>query len=320
MKKVEEANNLYRTISTKPNRINPIAALFLCSVFGLTAIAQDNPLSAQQLANLLTGLKGALQENLQVVENKGGAQYTAITKKWDARQDLAGKSKKQVIGSLYRDVESVVKDSGMLYQISQVFSFYERMPDSQFSDTSSFTDPRDSEVYGIKKVGSLTWMTDNLRFEVPNASWCFDDDEGNCAVLGRLYTFQAALKACPAGWRLPGDNDWLDLERALGLPQEQLMIDDYNAARGSSIGQKLKTGGSSGLEFKISGYAFVNNGTPEFDGIEDDRPRSYFWTSSSKNVNGQTFALRRRIEAKNGNIYRFGNPTGGYAVSVRCVR
>lgn len=315
-----------RTIKTKFNRINLIAALFLCSICSFSAIAQDNPLNAQQLANLVKGLKGALQENLQIVENKGGAQYTAITRKWDARQDLAGKSKRQVIDLLYQDVKSVVTNSGMQYQISQVFSFYKQMPDSQFSAKTdapaktSFTDPRDGEVYGIKKLGNLTWMKENLRFDMPNASWCFDDDEENCAELGRLYTFQAALKACPSGWRLPTDNDWLDLEKTLGLPQNQLMIDNYNAARGSNVGQKLKSGGSSGLEFKISGYAFNNNGTMEFDGIEDDRPRSYFWTAASKNVNGQTLALRRRIEAKNGNIYRFGNPTAGYAVSVRCVQ
>jgi uncharacterized protein (TIGR02145 family) len=312
-----------RTIKIK---FNLIAALFLGLIFSFNAIAQDNPLNVQQLVNLVKGLKGALQENLQIVENKGGAQYTAITKKWDARTDLAGKSKSQVIDLLYQDVKSVVKNSEMRYQISQVFSLYERMPDSQFSAKTdapaktSFTDPRDGEVYGIKKLGNLTWMKENLRFEVPNASWCFDDTDENCAELGRLYIFQAALKACPVGWRLPSDNDWLDLEKALGMPQNQLMIDNYNAARGSNVGQKLKEGGSSGLEFKISGYAFNNNGTMEFDGIEDDRPRSYFWTSSSKNVNGQTFALRRRIEAKNGNIYRFGNPTAGYAVSVRCVQ
>lgn len=309
-----------QTINRKFNRVNLIAALFLCSIFSFSIIAQDNPLTEQQLTNLVSGLKGALQENLQVIEGKGGKQYTAITQKWDARQDLAGKSKSQVIDLLYQDVKSVVTNSEMRYQISQVFSFYERMPDSQFSQRTSFTDPRDGEVYGVKKIGNLTWMKENLRFNAPNASWCFDNDDENCADLGRLYTFQAALKACPYGWRLPSDNDWLDLEKALGLPQEQWMIDDYNAARGNGIGQKLKSGGSSELEFKISGYAFINNGKQEFDGIEGDRPRSYFWTSSSKNVNGQTYALRRRIEAENGNIFRFGNPTAGYAVAVRCVQ
>ena len=321
-----------RTIKTKFNRINLIAALFLCSIFSLSIFAQDNPLNSQQLTNLIAGLKGALQENLQVIENKGGVQYTAITQKWNARQDLAGKSKRQVVDLLYQDVKSVVTSSAMQYQISQVFSFYKQMPDSQFSAKSSvtdktnvpvktsFTDPRDGQVYGIKKLGNLTWMKENLRFDVPDASWCFDDNDENCGELGRLYTFQAALKACPSGWRLPSDNDWLDLEKALGLPQGQWLIDGYNSARGNSLGQKLKSGGSSGLEFKISGFASINNGEPEFDGIEDDRPRSYFWTSTSRNVNGQTVAFRRRIEAENGNIFRFSNPAQGYAVSVRCIQ
>ena len=316
--KIEEANDMNRIIKTK---INLIAALFLCSIFGLNAIAQDNPLNAQQLANLVKGLKGALQENLQIIENKGGPQFTTITQKWDSRQDLVGKPKGEVIDLLYQDVKSVVTNSEMRYQIYQVFSFYYQIPDSQFSQKNNFEDPRDGEVYGVKKIGNLTWMKENLRFNVPNASWCFDNDDENCAELGRLYTFQAALKACPSDWRLPSDNDWLDLERALGIAQDQWMIDNYSTTRGSNVGQKLKEGGSSGLEFKISGFAYINNGEAEFKGIDDDdRPRSYFWTSTGKNVNGQTIAIRRRIEAKNGNIFRFSNPTSGYAVAVRCVQ
>ncbi len=309
-----------RTIKTTFNRINLIATLFLCSIFSFSAIAQDNPLNSQQLANLISGLKGALQENLQIIENTNGKQYVTITQKWDARRDLAGKSKSQVIDLLYQDVKSVVTNSGMQYQISQVFSFYKQIPDSQFSAKTSFTDPRDGQVYGIKKVGNLTWMKENLRFDVPDDSWCFDDDEENCAELGRLYTFQAALKACPVGWRLPTDNDWLDLEKALGMAQNQWLVDGYNINRGGGVGQKLKVGGSSGLDFKISGFASVGGGEPEFDGIDDDRPRSYFWTATRSIANNQTIAFRRRIEANNGNIYRFRNPTEGYAVSVRCVQ
>ena len=309
-----------RTIKTKLNRINFLAALFLCSIFGFSAIAQDRRLNSQQLANLIAGLKEEVQENLQIAENRDGKQYRAITQKWDARKDLSGKTKRQVIDLLYQDVKSVVTDSGMRYQIFQVFSLYKQMPDSQFSDKTSFTDPRDGQVYGTRKLGDLTWMKENLRFSFPNSSWCYENEAKNCTELGRLYTFQAALKSCPAGWRLPSDNDWLDLEKALGLPQDQWLIDDYNAARGSVVGQKLKAGGSSGLEFKISGYAFIENGDPEFDGIGGDRPRSYFWTATSKTVNSKTTAFRRRIEKNNNSIFRFSNPTDGYAVAVRCVQ
>ena len=185
---------------------------------------------------------------------------------------------------------------------------------------NSFKDTRDGQVYGFKKIGNLTWMKENLRYDYPDESWCFDDDEKACAGLGMLYTFEAALKACPAGWRLPADNDWMDLEKALGMPQNQLMIDGYSTPRGSNEGQKLKAGGSSGLEFKISGFAAVNDGEAVFDGIRGDRPRSYFWTATSRTVNRKTIAYRRRIEVKNGYIFRFSNPTAGYAVAVRCVQ
>lgn len=185
---------------------------------------------------------------------------------------------------------------------------------------TSFKDPRDGQVYGIKKVGNLTWMKQNLAYDYPDESWCYDDEEEACAELGMLYTFTAARRACPTGWRLPTDGDWMDLERALGMTQDQLTIDGYTTPRGTSVGPKLKEGGSSGLAFKISGFATISGGSATFEGIDGDRPRSYYWTATSRTVKGQTSAYRRRIEAKNGNIYRFTNPTAGYAVAVRCVQ
>lgn len=185
---------------------------------------------------------------------------------------------------------------------------------------TSFKDPRDGQVYGIKRIGNLTWMKENLRFDAPAGSLCFDNDDEACADLGMLYTYDAALKACPAGWRLPTDSDWMDLEKAVGMAQNQLMIDGYNKLRGNGEGNKLKVGGSSGLEFKISGFAMNADSDPDFQGIEGERPRSYFWTSTSRTVNKQREVVRRRLEAKNGYIFRFSNPEAGYAVAVRCVQ
>ena len=188
------------------------------------------------------------------------------------------------------------------------------------SPKNSFNDPRDGQIYGIKKLGSLTWMKQNLRYDMRDDSICFEDDEEACAKLGMLYTFDGALKACPAGWRLPTDNDWMDLEKSLGMTQEQLTIDGYSKARGYREGLMLQVGGNSGLDFKISGFATFGKDGATFDGIEGDRPRSYFWTSTASNINGKRNVYRRRIEAQNGMIYRFLNPEAGYAVSVRCVQ
>ncbi len=67
-------------------------------------------------------------------------------------------------------------------------------------------------------AGGLTWMTKNLNYELPD-SWCYDNDPANCAEYGRLYTWEAAKKACQSlgnGWRLPTDQEWRDLAKRFG--------------------------------------------------------------------------------------------------------
>lgn len=196
----------------------------------------------------------------------------------------------------------------------------QRLPEKPLTVKTTFKDPRDGRVYGIKRIGSLTWMKENLNFDMPEDSLCYENDDEACSELGMLYTFEGALKACPTGWRLPTDNDWMDLERTLGMSQNQLVIDGYTTPRGSNEAQRLKTGGTSGLNIKISGFAMLGKDGPEFGGIGDDRPRSYFWTSTGRTIKNIRNVFRRRIEAKNGYIYRFSNPADGYAISVRCVQ
>ena len=54
-------------------------------------------------------------------------------------------------------------------------------------------------------------MIDNLNYNVPQSSWCYDSDEENCRQYGRLYTWEAAKRACPEGWRLPAEVEWQQL-------------------------------------------------------------------------------------------------------------
>jgi len=78
-----------------------------------------------------------------------------------------------------------------------------------------FTDSRDGKVYRKVTIGGKTWMAENLNFAV-DGSKCYENNAGNCEKYGRLYNWATALKACPAGFHLPTDDEWTALENAVG--------------------------------------------------------------------------------------------------------
>ncbi|MGI8788709.1 MAG: hypothetical protein ACR2HG_13220 [Pyrinomonadaceae bacterium] len=110
------------------NALLVIISIVCLSQFAAAQADSAKPLSAKALAALVAELKGIVARTEP--DKKKSAR---VAGKWDARKDLTGKTKSQVINLLYEDVKSVITDSGTQYQISSIFSTYKQMPDASFS-------------------------------------------------------------------------------------------------------------------------------------------------------------------------------------------
>ena len=74
-----------------------------------------------------------------------------------------------------------------------------------------------------------------------------DDLEADYDKHGNLYTWEEANTLCPDGWRLPTDEDWKNLERALGMSQADA---NQKGWRGNYF-LTLLTQGEDGLGFNM---------------------------------------------------------------------
>lgn len=68
----------------------------------------------------------------------------------------------------------------------------------------------DGNDYRAVKIGKQIWTAENMKVNLPG-SRCYNDDSLNCEKYGRLYTWEAANQACPAGWHLPSTEEFAKL-------------------------------------------------------------------------------------------------------------
>jgi len=167
--------------------------------------------------------------------------------------------------------------------------------------SESFTDSRDGQSYDIVKIGSLTWMAENLNFET-SGSFCPENDSRNCKRLGRLYSWAEARSVCTEGWRLPTKEDFESLVAATA------------GALKARDGWFKKGNGSDAFGFKAlpAGYRSVDG---KFDGIGG---YAYIWSATEdvENRESNAYYLFLSFSSDAASINAFAKED--YR-SVRCV-
>ncbi len=175
----------------------------------------------------------------------------------------------------------------------------------------------DGQTYQSIFIGFQCWMAENLNYETPH-SWWYGDSSANGDKYGRLYTWEAALTACPTDWHLPSDDEWKALEMHLGMSQSQA---DIEGVRGTIQGKKLKSlhhwhnygNGNDAVNFTgLPGGYLVDEGI--FDNLTVG---GYWWTATGDGPNDAWYRYMY-WDITTVIRYSYWKNQGGF--SVRCVR
>lgn len=74
----------------------------------------------------------------------------------------------------------------------------------------------DKVDYYYTRIGNLDWFRNNLA--VKSSGVPYLNEEIMSDIYGRYYNYNEAMTACPEGWRLPTEEDWMSLAEAVGSP------------------------------------------------------------------------------------------------------
>lgn len=200
-----------------------------------------------------------------------------------------------------------------------------------------FTDKRDGQRYRTVNLGSQTWMAQNLAYlpEVSphgsgssSVSHYYVVDYGGTDPLearqsetynqyGVLYNWTAAQNACPDGWHLPTDEEWITLEGHLGMSAEELQKRRFRNS--GEVGSQLKAKtvwpengvGIDSHDFTILPAGYRGGG----QGFVYVGSFAAFWTAS---ISGNTPWYRGFFYFNDGSYRETWSRSDGF--SIRCVK
>lgn len=190
-------------------------------------------------------------------------------------------------------------------------------------------------TYGWVRIGDQEWTTENARngsrvwnveYYVPDygsyETISFDADTTDYFnEYGNLLSYEEALASAPEGWRLPTDDDWKKLERAMGMGGEA----DRTGWRGSIASLLTRSDQGAELGLKLGGSVLYSSETYGVGCLlKYDGEAGYYWTSTvdESKPGGDGYRMvffRKLVSGQEGVERQSGNNSNKY-MSLRWVR
>lgn len=198
-----------------------------------------------------------------------------------------------------------------------------------------FRDERDGNWYNYAEADTLghtypyPWMQQNLAYagEAGELGRPYGDLEDVNYLFGRYYTWDEAQKACPKGWRLPTEQDWVNLANIVnpdGNYKEYeefagfagyLKIDaKFNGVKMWEFWPEAPVWSSSKLHVIPTGFCANVSGN-DFKGLGE---YAFFWCADT-NPDDSDKALYRYCHYRENDFKLDTTDKNTMAVPVRCI-
>lgn len=180
--------------------------------------------------------------------------------------------------------------------------------------------------YCARKVGDATWLRRNAV--CADKGTAYMDSPAMLDVFGSYVNWEDAKTACPEGYRLPSEADWVALGKALGAEDAEAYRDiagiagkmmvnatfNYDETTLWTYWPQVKINDESGLSVLPAGYANLGGKSGQFYGVKE---YAAFWTADEADENE---AYYRYLNEKEPDLKIGKADKTFFGATVRCVK